>query len=342
MEYVNLGNSGLEVSQLCLGGWMFGTELKSGKEVVGRAAAHELLDAAWAQGINFFDTSNNYGGGRSERYIGEWIANKDRENFVIASKVYFTTRGRQAAGLSRKIIMAEIEGSLERLGTDYLDIYYIHGWHLTSPLEETLSAMNDLVRDGRVHYLGVSNFSSAQLVKSAWITEKHGWAPVTVIQPRYNAADHVPFTVDPAEQALPDLFDVCRELGAAVCPYAPLAGGFLAGKYERQPDGRVVIPGDSRAGLTDQYGPFPEHWWRVLDAVREVAGEVGASPAQVALCWTMIVEGVTSVPIFGGRSIEQLNKNVAALDVSLTSDQYDRIVHAGRYRGLDSPYIYTD
>jgi aryl-alcohol dehydrogenase-like predicted oxidoreductase len=321
---------------------MFGTELKDGIEVVDQSAAHEILDAAWSHGINFFDTANIYGRGRSERYIGEWFADKERENSVIASKVFFTTRGRQTSGLSRKIIMAEIEGTLKRLGTDYLDIYYIHGWHPTSPLKETLSAMNDLVRDGRVHYIGVSNFSAAQLVKSAWITEKHGWAPVTVVQPRYNAVDHIPYTVDPVEQPLPDLFDVCRELAIGVCPYAPLAGGFLAGKYERQTDGTVVVPGGSRADLTDRYGPFPERWWRVLDAVRAVASETGASPAQVALKWSMLVDGITSIPIFGGRSLEQLNANVAALDVSLTSEHYELIVDAGRYRGSNSPYIYTD
>lgn len=342
MEYVNLGNSGVEVSQLCLGAWMFGTELQDGVEVVGQSAAHELLDTAWSLGINFFDTANIYGRGRSERYIGEWLADKEREDFVIASKVFFTTRGRQTSGLSRKIIMAEIEGSLERLGTDYLDIYYIHGWHTTSPLGETLSAMNDLVRDGRVHYIGVSNFSSAQLVKSAWLSEKHGWAPITVIQPRYNAADHIPYTVDPVEQALPDLFDVCRDLGVAVCPYSPLAGGFLTGKYRRQGDGKIVIPDGSRAHLTDRYGPFPERWWRVLETVRDVASEIGASPAQVALKWSMIVDGLTSIPIFGGRSLEQLKTNVAALDVSLTSDQYELIAQAGRYRGSHSAYIYTD
>jgi aryl-alcohol dehydrogenase-like predicted oxidoreductase len=342
MEYVNLGNCGLEVSQLCLGAWMFGTEFQEGSEVVDSEGAHEILEAAWSHGINFIDTANIYGRGRSESYIGEWLADKEREDFVIASKVFFTTRGRQVSGLSRKIIMAEIEGSLERLGTDYLDIYYIHGWHPTSPLKETLSALNDLVRVGLIHYIGVSNFSSAQLVKSAWITERHGWAPVTVIQPRYNAVDHIPYTVDPVEQALPDLFDVCRELGIAVCPYSPLAGGFLTGKYERQADGKVVAPGGSRADVTDRYGPFPERWWRVLAAVKEVASEVGASPAQVALRWSMLVEGITSIPIFGGRTFEQLQANVAALDVTMSAEQFDRIARAGRYQGENSPYSYTD
>lgn len=341
MEYVNLGKSGLEVSRLCFGTWMFGTEFKEGEEVVDQDGAHELLDAAWSKGINFFDTANNYGNGRSERYIGEWLSNQEREDFVIASKVYFTTRGRQPTGLSRKIIMVEIEGTLERLATDYLDIYYIHGWHITSPLEETLSAMNDLVRDGRVHYLGVSNFSSAQLVKSAWICEKNGWAPISVIQPRYNAADHVPYTVDPLEQALPDLIEVCHDLGVAFCPYAPLAGGFLTGKYERQADGKVTPPGASRADTSRKYGPFPDRWWQVLDAVKEVAAEIDATPGQVALRWAMMVPSVTSVPIVGARSLEQLNQNAGVLDVSLTSEQYERITGAGRYREL-SPYVYTD
>lgn len=342
MKYVNLGSTGLEVSSLCLGAWMFGTEDDDGKEIVNRHQAHKLLDEAWSLGINFFDTANIYGQGRSESYIGEWLADKDRENFVIASKVYNALRGRQSTGLSRKIIRAEVEGTLERLGAEYVDIYYIHAWHATSPLEETLSALNDLVREGRVHYLGVSNFSTAQLISAAWIADRHNWAPISVVQPRYNAADHVPFTNEPTQQAQPDLFDACRDLSLAVCPYSPLAGGFLAGKYKRRPDGELVIPGGSRADLTDAYGPFPERWWRVLEAVSEVASELGATPAQVALRWTSIIGGLTSIPIFGGRSIEQLKENVFALELSLTAEQYDAIADAGRYEEYDSPYIYTD
>jgi aryl-alcohol dehydrogenase-like predicted oxidoreductase len=342
VKYVNLGATGVEVSPLCLGGWMFGTENDEGEEIVNRKQVHELLEEAWSLGINFLDTANIYGRGRSESYIGEWLVDKDRENFVIASKVYFALHGRQRTGLSRKIIRAEIEGTLERLGTHYLDIYYIHGWHETSPLEETLSAMNDLVREGKVHYLGVSNFSSAQLYKSAWITDKHNWAPISVVQPRYNAADHIPFTVDPVEQGLPDLFNVCRDLSVAVCPYSPLGGGFLSGKYERRPNGEMTIPEGSRADLSEAYGPFPERWWEVLEVVTTVASELGASPAQVAISWTSIVDGLTSVPIFGGRSIEQLRENVSSLEFSLTREQYEAIADAGRYSRYGSPYMYTD
>ncbi len=342
MDYVILGGTGLEVSSLCLGTWMFGTEYDGGQFVVDRAGSFELLDAAWDHGINFFDTANVYGRGLSERYIGEWLQGKDRENFVIASKVYYTTRGRQNSGLSRKIVRAEIEETLERLGTEYLDIYYIHGWHETSPLEETLSALNDLIREGRVHYIGVSNFTGWQLMKALWICDKRNWESVTVIQPRYNAADHIPYTVDPAEMALPDLFGACRDQNVAICPYAPLAGGFLVGKYERAPDGKTVVPSGTRGDLSDEYGPFSERWWTVLDVVREVAGEIGATPAQVALRWSMTIDGVTSVPIFGGRSIDQLDENIGALEISLSTDQYNRILEAGRYSGFESGYIYTD
>ena len=340
MDYIRFGRTGLEVSQLCLGTWMFGTDA-DGREVVDRATAHALLDAAWDCGINFFDTANRYGRGRSERYIGEWLADKERENFIVASKVFFTTHGRPETGLSRKIVLSEIDGTLERLGTDYLDIYYIHGWHEGAPLDETLSALNDLVRLGKVHYLGVSNFAAWQLTQAQWIADVHDWESISVIQPRYNAVDHVPYTVDPAVMPLFDLFDACRDQGVAVCPYSPLAEGFLAGRYERTQDGEVIVPKGSRGAMADGYGRFPERWWRVLSVVRAVAEELNATPAQVALRWSMTIDGLTSVPVVGGRSTSQLKDNVATLRLSLSADQYDRISAAGSYEGFESPYTYT-
>ncbi len=330
MEYVRLGGSGLEVSQLCLGTWMFGTEDQDGQVVTDREQAHEVLDAARDEGITFFDTANNYGGGDSERYIGEWLADHDREEFVIASKVYFATRGRRDVGLSRKVIRAEIEGTLDRLATDYLDIYYIHGWHDPSPIEETLSALNDLVREGRVRYLGVSNFAAWQLLQARWLADVHDWESISVIQPRYNAVDHYPYTVDPDEQPLPGLLDACRDQDIAVAPYGPLAGGFLTGKYDRGPEGTVRGPDGSRKDLSDAFGPFSDRAWAVLDAVRDVAGAADATPAQVALRWVMDADGVTSIPIVGARSRAQVRENVGAVDVSLSADQYDRIADAGR------------
>lgn len=341
MEYVRLGAIGLEVSQLCLGTWMFGTETEEGVVATDREQAHELLDAAWKHGINFFDTANNYGGGDSERYLGEWLKDHERENFILASKVYFDTQGRQGVGLSRKIVRAEIEGTLDRLDTDYLDIYYIHGWHDPSPIKETLSALNDLVRAGKVHYVGVSNFTAWQLLQSQWIADVHDWESVSVIQPRYNAVDHYPYTVDPSEQPLPGLFDACRDQGVAVCPYAPLAGGFLTGKYERSPNGAVIGPDGSRADLSENFGPFSERAWAVLDAVRSVADDIGVTPAQVAVRWAMDIEGVTSVPIVGARSLDQLAENVGVLDVTLTDTQYGQIATAGRGKEGETWAIYS-
>jgi len=339
VEYLRLGNTGMEVSEACLGSWMFGSKSPSGSEIVTEEVALSILDSAWDRGINFIDTANVYGRGRSEEYIGKWLSGRDREDFVLASKVFFALAGRQQVGLSRKIVLSEIEGTLERLGTDYLDIYYIHGWHDPSPLEETLAALNDLVRLGKVHYIGVSNFAAWQLVLAREICKSNRWAPVSVIQPRYNAVDNVPYTVDPVEMALPDLFDACRFFGIAVCSYSPLAEGFLTGKYTRGPDGKTIKPDGSRGAMSENFGAFPDRWWRVLEEVQRVAGEVGGTPAQVSIRWVSHVAGLTSIPILGATSVEQLTDTLGYLDLVLSDEQHQRISDAGR---LDlSPHAYT-
>ncbi len=236
--------------------------------------------------------------------------------------------------------MAEVEGTLDRLGSDYLDIYYIHGWHEPSPLEETLAALNDLVRSGKVHYIGVSNFASWQVVLANEICRSRDWAPISVVQPRYNAVDHVPYTVDPAEMALPDLFDACRYLGVAVCSYSPLAEGFLTGKYTRDTEGVTIKPDGSRGAMSESYGQFPERWWRVLAAVEQVAEETGATPAQVAIQWVKRIPGLISVPIIGATSVDQLQETLKAVDVSLSDDQHGQISKAGKLTELD-PHAYT-
>ena len=340
VEYVRLGNTGMEVSEACLGTWMFGTESPAGTEIVGEEEALSILDAAWNSGVNFIDTANVYGSGRSESYIGKWLAGEDRENFIIASKVFFALSGRQQVGLSRKIVVAEVEGTLNRLGTGYLDVYYIHGWHDPSPLEETLFALNDLVRSGKIHYIGVSNFAAWQLVLANQICRSNGWAPVSVVQPRYNAVDHIPYTVDPVEMALPDLFDACRYLGIAVCPYSPLAEGFLTGKYTRDADGNTIKPDGSRGAMSENYGQFPERWWHVLGEVQRVAEEVGATPAQVAIRWVSSITGLTSVPIIGATSVEQLEDTLDFVDLRLSDDHHQRISKAGELENLN-PRAYT-
>ena len=341
VEYLRLGNLGIEVSEACLGTWKFGASSPSGSEIVDEKQSHSILDAAWGSGVNFIDTANVYGsGGRSEEYIGKWLEGKDREDFVIASKVFVALSGRQETGLSRKIVMAEAEGTLDRLGTGYLDIYYIHAWHDPSPLEETLAALNDLVRAGKVHYIGVSNFAAWQLVMANEMCRSRGWAPVSVIQPRYNAVDHFPYTGDPAEMALPDLFDACRYLNVGVVPYSPLAEGFLTGKYKRDADGITIKPAGSRGAMAENFGEFPERWWKVLAEVEKVATEIDATPAQVAIKWASRIDGLTSIPIIGSTSVNQLDETLGYVRLTLSEDQHQRISDAGNFDDLN-PHAYT-
>ncbi|PSP82472.1 aryl-alcohol dehydrogenase [Halobacteriales archaeon QS_1_68_17] len=324
MEYRPLGSTGTKVSQLCFGTWRFGRPT-GGVIETGRDEAHELLDTAWEHGINFIDTANVYGDhdGTSERWIGEWLADHDREDFVIASKVYFDMGdGPNDDGLGRKHVRAQIEGTLDRLGTDYLDIYYIHRWDEETPIEETLATLDDLVRDGKVHYLGASTMAAWQLTKALWKSDVNGWESFEVTQPLFHAA----YRDDVA-----DYLDVCADQGLAVCPYSPLAGGFLTGKYEREGD-EIVGPEGSRADVDSRFEEYyvSRRGWHVLDAIRAVADELDATPAQVALRWLIEQDRFETIPIVGARTPEQIEENVGAVDISLSDDQFDRI-DAARY-----------
>jgi aryl-alcohol dehydrogenase-like predicted oxidoreductase len=327
MEYVQLGNTGLHVSEVCFGTWRFGME-SNGVVETGREEAHDLLDACEEHGINFIDTANVYGdpNGTSEEYVGEWLAERDREEYVVASKVYFpfdedNPNGR---GLSRKHIRAQIEGTLDRLDTDYLDLYYIHRWDESTPIAETMRALDGLVEEGKVHYLGASTMAAWQLTKALWSSDVHDWARFDVTQPLFHAA----YRDDVA-----DYLDVCADQDIAVCPYSPLAGGFLTGKYTRTDDDdptAVEAPDGSRASLDDRFSDFylSERGWHVLDAIREVADEVDATPAQVALRWLRDVQAFTCIPIVGARTREQLAENAGVTDVSITDAQRERITDA--------------
>ena len=187
MEYTKLGSTGLTVSELCFATWRFGKE-NGGVVETDREQAHALLDTAWDRGINFVDTANGYGDGRSEEWIGEWLDDHDREDVVLASKVYRGMESRFDQNLSRKNIRAEIEGTLSRLDTDYLDLYYIHRWDDETPIDETLRTLNRLVEDGRVHYLGASSMAAWQLTKALWESDVAGLERFDVTQPKFNAA----------------------------------------------------------------------------------------------------------------------------------------------------------
>jgi len=330
MEYTRLGSTGTTVSQLCYGTWRFGRET-GGVVETDKEQAYELLDAAWERGINFFDTANVYGNpnGKSERYIGEWLEDHDREDVVIASKVYFPfdgwgEPGPNDSGLGRKHIRAQIEGTLNRLGTDYLDLYYIHRWDEDSDIVETLRTLNDLVREGKVHYLGASTMAAWQLTKALWKSDVEGLERLAVTQPLFHAG---------YRDDIKDYLDVCADQAMAVCPYSPLAGGFLTGKYERTDDDdptKFEGPEGARGDLSDRFEDFylSERGWHVLDELRAVADEVDATTPQVALRWLIEQPAITCVPIVGARTVDQLDENVGATDISLSDEQFNRIVSA--------------
>lgn len=330
MDYRQLGLTGTGVSELCFGTWRFGKETGDLVET-NREDAHNLLDAAWEHGINFFDTANVYGTphGTSEEYLGDWLDDHDREDFVIASKVYFPfdrwgDPGPNDSGLGRKHVRAQIEGTLERLGTDYLDLYYIHRWDNNVPIETTLSTLSDLVREGKVNHLGASTMAAWQLTKALWKSDINDWERFDVTQPLHHAGYY---------EDVREFLDVCADQDLAVCPYSPLAGGFLTGKYERiDPDdpGAMEAPDGTRGSFDDLFGDWyvSERGWKVLAVVREVAAEVDATPAQVSLRWLMEWDEITCIPIIGARTPDQLDENVAATEISLSDEQWDRIMNA--------------
>jgi len=321
MEYTTLGATGIEVSRICLGTALFG-QRRDGGFVVDRERTHELLDAAYDAGINFFDTANIYGdpAGRSERWIGEWLAERDREAVVIASKVR-NPMGEEPneAGLGRKHVRAQVEASLDRLGTDYLDIYYVHRWDDATDTATAIRTLTDLVRDGRVHHLGMSTTAAWKLTKTLRESDSRNLERFDVTQPRFNAA---------YREEVVDYLEVCEDQGLAVCPYRPLEGGFLTGKYSRDGDTPEGSRGDRRSWSP---GDFDERQWAVLDAVRAVAEGAGATPAQVALRWLVERDRFTAVPITAARTVEHLEENAAAGGISLSDDQIARIDRA--YRG---------
>jgi aryl-alcohol dehydrogenase-like predicted oxidoreductase len=322
MRYRKLGSTGTEVSELCFGTWRFAKE-SGGTVETDYETAHDLLDTFADRGGNFIDTANVYGSpsGTSEDWIGDWLAHRDREDFVLASKVYFGFRdGPNGSGLGRKHIRSQIQGTLDRLGTDYLDVYYIHRWDDDTPIRETLSTLSRLVEEGKVNHLAASSMAAWKLTKALWTSDVEGLERFEVTQPRFNAAYR-----DPVE----DYLDVCADQGLAVCPYSPLEGGFLTGKYERAGDG-VEGPEGSRADLEDWGDRFSERQWATLEAIRDVADAEGATPTQVALRWLIDQREFTCVPIIGARTVDQMEENVGAAEVDLGDEQFDRIAEAYR------------
>jgi aryl-alcohol dehydrogenase-like predicted oxidoreductase len=314
MDYRNLGASGVKVSPLCVGAMTFG-EPDAGSMMHGIAAdeatAHAILDRAFAAGINFIDTANVYGNdGLSEKVVGRWLAHgRRRDQTVLATKFRFGMgTGPNDRGGSRYHLTRAVEDSLHRLQTDRIDLYQIHMQDLDTPEEETLRALDDLVRAGKVLYIGASNYAAYRLADSLWTSRTGHLTKFVTLQMEYSLLqrvlerEHVP---------------LCREHGLGILPWSPLGSGFLSGKYRKDqppPAGTRLDKYQSRLAEVGERG------WRILAAVDQVASEQSATPAAVSLAWLMARPTVSSV-IFGARSVEQLDANLASLKVQLTAAQ---------------------
>jgi aryl-alcohol dehydrogenase-like predicted oxidoreductase len=310
MRFRNLGAAGVKVSSLCLGAMTFGeADEKSFMHKAGsdEATSHAVLDRAVASGINFIDTADVYGqDGLSERVLGNWLSSRqNRDKLVIATKFRFTMGdGANKSGASRYRIVKCCEDSLRRLGTDRIDLYQIHMQDITVAEEETVRALDDLVRAGKVLYTGCSNYAAYRLVHSLWTARHNHWTAFSTLQAQYSLI---------ARDIEREHVSACREFGLGILAWSPLAAGFLTGKFER---GKPA-PAEARLGQKDRMARYDsERNWKVLDAVRAVAVEVGATPAAVSLAWLLAKPQVSSV-IVGARTVEQLDANLAGATLEL-------------------------
>lgn len=301
MEQTYLGRSGLVVSELCLGTMTFGdaADLDAAREIVGRFRS---------SGGTFFDTADVYTGGQSEEILGKVIGN-DRDDVVIATKAFGPTgSGPNDQSASRRHLVAAVDGSLARLGTDYIDLYQLHRWDPTTPLDETLSTLEDLVRSGKVLHIGVSNYLGWQIERAVRYQEAAGYERFVSLQPQYSLVERlIEFETLPA----------ARANGMGILAWSPLAAGFLTGKYAR---------GESAEGK-GRFAQFVDNiddrGWATLDAVRDVADAHGAAPASVAIAWLLGQDSV--VPIIGATRPDQMDASLAAADLDLTADQLDTL-----------------
>ncbi len=316
----NLGRTGLKVAALCLGGNTFGW-------TTDQQVSEAVLNAYVEAGGNFIDTADVYArwvpgnpGGESETAMGRWFkARGQRHDVVVATKVCGPMGpGPNDKGLSRHHIMAGVEDSLARLQTDYIDVYQAHWDDRETPLEETLRAFDDLVRQGKVRYLGASNFPAWRLARALWVSDKHGWARYECLQPKYNLVVRGEY-----ERELEPL---CIEQNVGVIAYSSLASGFLSGKYRL---GRDLPPTARAAAVQKNY--MNDRGFAVLDAVEQVAKKVDATPAQVALSFIAHRPGITA-PIASATSVEQLREMVAAIDLRLDEESTATLDRASAWR----------
>jgi aryl-alcohol dehydrogenase-like predicted oxidoreductase len=328
MDYRTLGRTGCAVSTLTLGTMTFGKETDE-------AGAHAQLDAFFEAGGNLVDTADVYNAGTSEEIIGRWLADRPadvRDSAVVATKGRFPMgEGVNDLGLSRRHLQRALDDSLRRLGIDCVDLYQVHSWDPVTPLDETLGTLDDMVRSGKVRYVGLSNYTGWQIQKTVALAEARGWQTPVTLQPQYNLL---------VRELEWEIVPSCLDAGLGLLPWSPLGGGWLTGKYSKdeRPTGSTRLGEDPGRGV-EAYDPRSsrQRTWDVVDALREVADGRGVTMAQVALSWLADRPAVTSV-ILGARTTDQLADNLGAAGLHLDAEEVARLDAASDPGASDYPY----
>lgn len=329
VNYRYLGNSGFKVSEITYGNWItHASQVENDRAI---ATVHAALDA----GITTFDTADTYANTRAEVVLGEALKGQRRESLEILTKVYFPTgpKGPNDTGLSRKHIRDSVEGSLRRLGTDYIDLYWLHVWDDTTPVDEIMRGLDDLVSAGKILYLAVSDTPAWRIAQANTLAELRGWSRFVALQVEYNLA---------LRDAERDLIPMAMELGLGVLPWSPLASGLLSGKYSREDleKQRTAAQGGGVEGSRPL--TLTETRIEIAEAVKAVAAGIGRTPAQVALAWLLARPGVAS-PILGARTLAQIEDNLGALDVGLDAEALQRLEAASAITlGFPHDFIASD
>jgi aryl-alcohol dehydrogenase-like predicted oxidoreductase len=319
VEYTQLGSAGLKVSRICLGMMSYGSQDERAWHL-DETAAEPIVKAAIDGGVTFFDTADTYSDGVTEQITGRLLARlfDRREDYVLATKVYFPMGpGPNDRGLSRKHVLAAIDASLGRLGTDYVDLYQIHRWDYETPIEETMEALHEVVRAGKARYIGASSMFAWQFAKAQYLAERHGWTRFASMQNHYNLV---------YREEEREMIPLCVDQGVAVLPYSPLARGVLTGNRNRQGERRTARAGADP--LSDERYNSPGDF-DVVDRLAEVAAARGAPPAQVALAWLLSRPAVTA-PIVGATRLGHISDALAAVQLALTEEEVRR---------LEEPYL---
>lgn len=304
MHYKLLGRSGLKVSELCLGTMGFGTINGWGAE---KAASFEIMEAFGNAGGNFMDTANTYQKGDSEKIIGEFISPRDRDYWVLATKysLHDNQTNPNASGNNRKNMMRSVEASLKRLQTDFIDVFYLHIWDWLTPVDEVLRGLDDLVRQGKINYIAISDTPAWMVAKAQTMAELMGWSQLVALQVEYSLLQRTPER---------ELIPMAKHFGLTVTPWAPLAGGALTGKYLKGDKGRIK-EGSKRLNESAQ---------KITQEVMAIAEELGVEPSHVALKWTM-QQGFSSIPIVGATKLSQLEENLKTTLLTLSEAHLQRL-----------------